>query len=223
MREQPRLWRRDPRPGALVIVFGVAAVAFFALVAALLLYRPFLAVDERFSAAVRGIDAPLVETVLSAGTHLGDFWVATALTLVTCGVLWWRQRRAEALLLLVTVGVGALLGNLVREVVERARPGLELARIPLPETYSLPSGHALATFLFFGIVAFVGLMEARRLPGRVVILALCIAAAGLVALSRVYLGVHYLGDVIASWILGSAWLTFMVGVYFALTNGEEPG
>ncbi len=216
------LWRRDPRPGLLVFAFALAALAFAALVAAVLLYHPFVAFDESFSAAIRALSTPVLDTVFVGITHLADFWSVTIATLVLGGYLLARKRRAEALLVVLTVSLGAVVGQVFRSLIERARPGLEYARIPLPDNYSLPSGHALASFLFFGILCFIVALEAKRPGVRLWTLAGCVTIAGLIAFSRVYLGVHYFGDVLASWILGSAWLTLCVAVYFAFTAPEQP-
>ena len=219
-RAQP--WDRDPRPGLLVLVFMFASLAFGALVAAVLLYHPFVAFDESLSAGIRALSTPTLDRLFVAVTHLADFWSVAAGTALLAGILFYRRRHAEALLVVLTVAGGALVGTVFRTMIERARPGLEYARVPLPDSYSLPSGHALASFLFFGILCFVVALEAKSAALRVWTLAGCVGVAGVIAISRVYLGVHYFGDILASWILGSAWLTLCVAVYFAFTSPQQP-
>jgi len=125
-------------------------------------------------------------------------------------VLWAKGRRAEALLVIVTVAVGVALGYGVKLAVQRVRPALEHARIAIPGTYAFPSGHALASMLYFGIVGFVVMLTERRLKLSALVIGACLAITVLVGLSRVYLGVHYLGDVVGAWLLGAAWLAIMV-------------
>ncbi len=216
------LWRRDPRPGLLVIAFGIAAAAFAALAAMVMLYHPFVAFDQRVSAAVRSLQTPALDSFFRAVTHVGDYWSTVPLTAALVLLLVLKKRPAEAFLVGFTVGVGAALGSLLRELFERARPALDLARIPTPDSYSFPSGHALGTFLLAGMVFFVVALEAKGAAKRGWVLLGCVVVAGLVALSRVYLGVHWVGDVIASWILGAAWMTLNAAAYFAFTKGERP-
>lgn len=221
-RKGGELWRRDPRPGALVIAFGIAIAAFAALVAAVLLYRPFVALDMRVSGAIRSIDWPWLEPFFRAVTHIGDGWVIAVTTALLAVVMFAKKRPAEAVLVGFTVGAGSAIGVVVRQLVVRVRPGLELARIPIPDTYAFPSGHALTTFLLAGMVFFVVALEARNAATRFRVLAGCVLVALLVAISRVYLGVHWFGDVLAAWILGSAWMTLCAAAYFAFTSGEKP-
>lgn len=215
-------WQRDPRPGMLVITFSLTLLTFFALVAAVVLYHPFVALDMRVSAAIRGIDYPWVDTFMRAITHVGDAAAITSLTLLIAAVLIMKKRPAQAVLVTASVGVGSLIGEIARIAVERLRPGIEYARISVPDSYSLPSGHALATFILAGMVFFVVALEARHASTRFWVFAACVVIPILVALSRVYLGVHWFGDVLASWVLGAAWLTLCAAVYFALTSGDEP-
>lgn len=205
-------WRRDPRAGVLVIVAGLGLAGFIALAAALLLAPAFMDADGVISAAIRGIDVPGIETFARAATAVGDFWPMAALTAVTAAVLWARGRRVEAVMLVVAVLGGALVGAGLKQVFMRLRPALDVARIPLPDSYSFPSGHALASFLYFGSLAFVALIDVKRLSRAVAIVAACTAAAFAIAFSRVYLGVHFLGDVVGAWLLGFAWLSAVLVV-----------
>lgn len=219
----PKLWRRDPRPGLLVIVFGFGAAGFALLLAMVLLYRPFVAFDERMSNAFASVDAPVLDALFRGANAIGDFWTMAALTTITAVVLALRKHRAEGTLLVATVSIGTLMGDVTKGLVERVRPGLETARIPLPDSYSFPSGHALASFLFFGTVAFIAFLHLGQVKAKFLVFAGCTAIAIGVALARVYLGVHWFGDVTASWLLGSAWMMVCFGAYFwAITLSDEP-
>jgi undecaprenyl-diphosphatase len=92
------------------------------------------------------------------------------------------------------------------------RPRPELAFLHL-ETYSFPSGHSTAATAAFGAVAFLLWPRAGTVRRRV---ALVVAAVGLICLvgfSRLYLGVHYLSDVLAGFALGAVWLSLCLFTY----------
>lgn len=203
-------WQRDPRSGVLVIMAGAGIVGFIAVAVAILLAPAFVRFDLAASEAIRGFEAPGLETFATWVTRVGDLWPMVILTALAGGLFWVRGRRTSAVTLVVTVLLGTVVGQVLKLAFQRVRPALEVARIPIPETYSFPSGHALTSLLFFGSLAFLVMLHERSLRRAVVEVALCIAAALAIAMARVYLGVHYLGDVVGSWLLGMGLLALMV-------------
>lgn len=209
-RPQSASWRRDPRAGALVLVAGLALAALAALVLAILVAPAFVSLDVRVSAAIRDLEVPALTTAARVATWVGSVGPMAALTAFTALVLTLRRRQAEALTVLAAVVGGTGIGQVTKLIVERARPAVEFARIQPLESYGFPSGHALTSFLFFGSLAFVVLIDEKRLGRSVAVVVACAFAALSIAMSRVHLGVHYLGDVVGGWLLGSAWLAVVV-------------
>lgn len=219
MRVRPvELWRRDPRPGTLALAFGVTSIGAAGLLSALLLYRPLVSIDLALSAVIRGADSPAADSFFMLVARLGDAGTVAALTLVAAMILVFKRRLPEALLLAFGVGGGSVLGAAARTFLERERPGAEVAKVLTGEGYGFPSGDALQVFLLLGIGAMIFALEARRLSYKVWVLALCALVSGLVAYAQVYLGVHWLGDVIAAWIFGASWMIFCFAGYFALLS-----
>jgi len=213
-------WRRDTRPGALVIVSGLAIAGFAALWAMLVFLPSLVAFDMATSAAIRSIANPATDSIAVAFTTFGGLTIMSALTLAVCAWFLWRDMRAEAVLLMSTMVFGTAVGEIIKPIAGRLRPALEYARIPQPTTFSFPSGHALGSFLFFGTLVFLVLtvQEGLRFRDKALISGVCVAMIVVVSLSRVYLGVHYLGDIFGSWLLGSAIMTATTGVYILKTS-----
>jgi undecaprenyl-diphosphatase len=153
---------------------------------------------------------------------VGDFWQLTVLTLAAAAVYAARGKRTSAAMLLVAVPLGAGVANLLKLVFMRARPAVE-ALIPMPETYSFPSSHAVSSFALFGALAFLAVLHRASLKRAAVSVALYAVAAACIGLSRVYLGVHYLGDVIGGWLVGAAWLALIVLVFARWGTGDGDG
>ncbi len=59
------------------------------------------------------------------------------------------------------------------------------------------------------------------LKSKAAVTVLCVLVALAISLSRVYLGVHYLGDVLGGWLLGGAVMTLTAGVYVSVTSGRS--
>lgn len=129
------------------------------------------------------------------------------LTLVTAGsalYLLLVRKRAAAVLLLVSVLGGMLLSTSLKLGFDRPRPDLVPHGMEV-FTASFPSGHALlsaVTYLTLGTL-LARLQPRRRL--KAFFLGVAVLIAGMVGVSRVYLGVHWPSDVLAGWCIGAAW------------------
>lgn len=119
--------------------------------------------------------------------------------------------------IIATVGGVAALCTLTKLLVARARPPIAIQET-LETDYSFPSGHVTATAALFGVLALLVGLGRSQLVKR-----LCLAAAAIVvlavALSRLYLGVHWLTDVAAAALLGSAAATIGAPVVLRMLIG----
>ncbi|OBG58140.1 phosphatase PAP2 family protein [Mycobacterium sp. E3339] len=124
----------------------------------------------------------------------------------------WRP----VLLALVGGGVVPLVLFIAKALVGRKRPPLPFALVDA-DGYSFPSGHATGTAAIMVISAW---MLTRwlilRWAGRVIVWTVAIGSAFLIGFSRVYLGVHYVSDVLSGWMLGLAWAgtVILVGTWW---------
>lgn len=152
--------------------------------------------DRRGVEWLSGLDWPVVTPVMKGITYAG----AHGLVFLAIGVVAAiRLRRPLVAIVIVAANeVSSLSDSALKSVIGRERPPLAdpkvHALIPLPPDPSMPSGHAMMAFS--GAVILAAVLPRWRWP----VLAL---AAG-VALSRVYLGVHYPSDVVAGALLGAA-------------------
>jgi membrane-associated phospholipid phosphatase len=146
-----------------------------------------------------------------AATLFGEAAVQTVLGLVVVGLLLLWGKRAYAALVAGTLTSGLLIQTFIKLVIARPRPPISLMVIAQPSSYSYPSGHALSSALFLGVVAFIAVSEERHRTAKVLTVAAAALGALMVGVSRVYLGVHWLSDVLASWDLAVALLALWIG------------
>ncbi|MDQ2989833.1 MAG: phosphatase PAP2 family protein [Pseudomonadota bacterium] len=114
--------------------------------------------------------------------------------------------------LIATIAVvpgGMLLNVLLKYVFHRARPSFDDPLLTLP-TYSFPSGHTANAALLYGLVACWLVMHYRGFGARVAIVAGAVLMVALVGTSRMYLGVHYLSDVLAASAEAVCWLAICI-------------
>jgi undecaprenyl-diphosphatase len=164
--------------------------------------------DERLLRFFYGAEGGALTWIAAAFTVLGEGWVVLALLPLLAS----RRLRAPTLALTVVLAVTAAVVAALKSVVQRVRPchvvpGVECLWGRAPTDFSFPSGHAAGSFAFAAFVGAVVFYSAEVKMRQTTKVALCCAAlltATCIALSRVYLGVHFPGDVAAGSCLGAA-------------------
>ena len=105
-------------------------------------------------------------------------------------------------------------------------PPLALAVPPFETSPSFPSGHTLNATVVLGVAAYLVMLGRRHLRSRLLVGSLVVVFVLAMGLSRVWLGHHWLTDVIAGWLVGLAWLgTVVTGhrVKVTLDRAEREG
>ena len=147
--------------------------------------------------------------VMRLATDLGAAGVLVPLVLAA-GLAWrWRHRSWRHLGLLAGAAAGAWVVQVaVKQLVERPRPPAGLA-LSHATGFAFPSGHATDAAAVYGMLALLLTRSGQR-PARAATWAVALGLVALVGLSRLYLGLHWLSDVVAGISLGGAWLLAMV-------------
>lgn len=184
--------------------------------------RAIVRYDPQISALVRAFRGAALTRVFYTATLFADPYAFVPLTLVVVILLVMWARRREALLFVSTIASGYGLGFIINAVMGRSRPPVEFALIRQPTTFSFPSGHALASMLFVVMVGLIVTREHHSSRTRVSVLSVGTLAVGAIGLSRVYLGVHWPSDVLASWLLGLGWCTLAWGGFLMLGRYGKP-
>lgn len=114
---------------------------------------------------------------------------------------------------LLTVGLvvpgGLALNWLLKQAYQRARPTFEEPLLIL-NTYSFPSAHTAGAVLFYGVLASFLISRLKNMPAKIGCVFAAVLLAALVGFSRIYLGVHYLSDVLAAASASMAWLALVL-------------
>jgi membrane-associated phospholipid phosphatase len=142
-------------------------------------------------------------------TFVGSPPVALAIAAVVCVVLYRRGRLVEAALLPLVLGGAELLNLILKLSFHRARPEVAFVHI---DTYSFPSGHAMISTAAYGAFAYLAWGPLGTTPRRLILVAGTMLLVGLISFSRLYLGVHYLSDVLAGIAGGAFWLAVSIAL-----------
>jgi undecaprenyl-diphosphatase len=177
---------------------------------------------------ISGLDKPVLEAAIGLRSPTLDLWV-TAFTnlgrtlpmVLIAGILtlalFLRYRRRTVWVLMVVAAAGSISFTLVgKALVGRSRPQLEYAVPPFEESFSFPSGHTLNSVVVAGMLAYlVCALSARRWLRVMAVVTAALWGLGM-GLSRVYLGHHWLTDVMFAWLLGLGWLALLITVHRVL-------
>lgn len=154
---------------------------------------------------------PGLDTAAVVVTDLGSPVATIALALLVAALLAWRARSLRpAVILIGTVGAAAATSTVLKVLIARERPPAAL-RLVTETDYSFPSGHVTGTAALLGITAVV-LTVGRSRSVRAAAAVIVVAAVSVVALTRLYLGVHWLTDVIAGALLAATFVTIGAAV-----------
>jgi undecaprenyl-diphosphatase len=141
--------------------------------------------------------------------------VVLGLALTTAIYLRHRSRTVWVLMLVAAAGSVSL--TLVgKGVMGRIRPALDFAVPPFEESFSFPSGHALNSTVVAGMLAYLVCWLAHSRWVKVTAVAAAVLWAAAMGLSRVFLGHHWLTDVIFAWLFGLGWLALLITVHRVL-------
>ena len=150
-------------------------------------------------------------TITNAGGPGGEAVVVVIVAIALAITRRWRW----LIYLGVTTGGGALLNEALKRYFARARPDVaEMLR--RAHGYSFPSGHAMGAMVVFGALAYLALRAVPTWSGKAAALAFANAMIVSVALSRVYLGVHWVSDVGAGITAGAVWVAATTSAYETL-------
>lgn len=151
-----------------------------------------------------------LDLFLRLATHLGDSRLFLILIpLISLG-LWRICSRYIALAFCVCAVGSAFTCEGIKHLVQRPRPDMSLARVEkLPSSPSFPSGHTMVSTTVFGSLAVLGTFLTRRKTIRLFLTAVGIFIPILVGLTRMYLGVHYLSDVLGGWLGGCVFVIIL--------------
>jgi undecaprenyl-diphosphatase len=188
--------------GALLI--AAAALFVFGWLAEEMLEGDTRQFDEFVRTAIHQLATPGLTRLMQVFSFLGSAAAVTAMCLAAvCVSLYYRRTQTAAMLSITMLGVAAL-NVALKLAFHRSRPIAFFGSTP--STYSFPSGHALGSFCFYGMLAAI---LAARARGRGAKFGIWMAAAlliGMIGFSRIYLGVHYPSDVIAGYCAAAVWL-----------------
>jgi membrane protein DedA with SNARE-associated domain/membrane-associated phospholipid phosphatase len=209
-RRPNRLWKRfgravapsNPRSVLIVVFAAVAVTALIALIdmaIGIFASGAFMNVDLSVNKLMRELRNAPADDLMIAITMLGDWPVMTALAAATIGWLFLRRSWRAGLAVLIAVVTARVFVLVLKMGIQQARP-IEL--YPDATSYAFPSGHTAIATVTLGVLAVLVSYSMGRW-GRSLVFAICGIFVVAIAYSRLYLGVHWVSDVLGGFLFGA--------------------
>ncbi|MGE3830831.1 MAG: bifunctional DedA family/phosphatase PAP2 family protein [Parvibaculaceae bacterium] len=205
-----RIWKRfgavisPEHPGSLsIIVFAALAVtaliAFLHLMSRVFGHGTLADMDLSIYNMMQDLRNAPADEIMTSITMMGDGVVMIAVALVMFVWLLWRRAYQAALSVFVAVLAARIFVPLMKEWLQRPRP-VELTG--LSEAFSFPSGHTTFATVTLGVLAVLA-SHGLKSWGKAVVFATAGIAVVAIAYSRIYLGVHWMSDVLGGFLFGA--------------------
>jgi len=191
------------------ILVAVFIFLFYRIIDSFMDQRALVQSDLRIINLVQIFRSPPLNNLMLFFTYLAK-WEVVLFGVAIIGVVlfllkYWRY----LIVLIISVTGGEFFVWLVKNIIDRPRPPLVNALAP-EGGYSFPSGHSFVALSFYGLLAYFLFRAVRNRLLKILIIILSSGLIMAIGLSRIYLGVHWPSDVLASYASGAAWLAVLI-------------
>jgi undecaprenyl-diphosphatase len=183
--------------------------------------------DKPTLASMEQLRSPGLDSFVTGFTNIGGGIGMPILASILTAWLIWASRTWRPLILIGgAAAVSTTATTLGKRLIGRNRPDHADAVPPYEDSPSFPSGHTLNTTVVIGLVVYLACLQVKRTIARVGLIAAGVIFIGAMGMSRVYLGHHWMTDVIMGWVLGLAWIGIVIlahRFFHALRHREHAG
>lgn len=200
------------------VLAGALWFLFCGIVQDLMVSGPLVTSDARMAAFLETLRSPGMNQIMVFLTDLGSWQVVTAGASAFGALLFLRMQSWWGFALVAAMIGEQALSQGLKHLFHRLRPDFSTWLVTASGG-SFPSGHTLAGATFYGFVACYVICQTRNWTMRVLIAVTAVALILGIAVSRVYLGVHWPSDALGALALGPAWLAT---VFLVFNSGRLP-
>ena len=173
--------------------------------------------DSNIYNLISFIKSNFMDIVFRAITKFGDEEVLILIAIVC--LIFIKNRRIGGSIAINLASIG-LINHILKEIIQRPRPPIEF-RMVEESSFSFPSGHAMASMAFYGLMMYYIYNYLKNEKLKNIICTILSILILLVGVSRIYLGVHYASDVIAGFLLSIIYLVLYITFILKLIGIKE--
>lgn len=153
---------------------------------------------------------PFLTNIMKCITSLGNVTGVVVFLMIVFLILYLLKKRKYIFPILISSVLGEIFVFIIKLIAQRERPSIENALIT-EKDFSFPSGHTMIAMTVYGLIFYFLVKSSKEKWQKILLSILGVVLVGLIGFSRLYLGVHWPTDVLASYLLGSGWVCFVIG------------
>jgi len=205
-----------------ILVFATMTLTLAEISEDVIKHEPLTVADTQLSTWLHAHGSPFLTSVMFVATSFGSTVTVTCISVALGLYLLWRRRFFWFTALVSCVVGGMLLNRFLKYAFHRPRPHFDDPLLTLT-SYSFPSGHTMMATVLYGVVAAYLLARTPDWRRRVLIIFAASLLIALVGFSRIYLGAHYLSDVLGAMAEGLAWLALCMTLVYSVWRRRRLG
>lgn len=186
----------------------------FIMLSVIASFISYFKLDLVITQTFQSIHSQLFDYLMWFISTVGNQPMMVVIVAVTGLLLYLFKLRIEAVVCTLSTAGSALVGAIVKILVNRPRPSASLVHVSLHlSDKSFPSGHVLVFTVFFGYLFYLLFNKPKRQTKINLLLILFSFLIAAIGISRIYLGAHWASDVLGGYLLGILWLMFTIRLY----------
>jgi undecaprenyl-diphosphatase len=196
------------------VIGGLICLAALVVLSVMAHSAAYFPIDLTVTRALQRLQSPVLDRLALSVNWLGFAPQIMIVLGLICLGLFAAGQRWEAVVMLLAGGLEAGLATLVKLLVQRPRPDVSGVHVYQPlGDFTFPSGHTFSYMMVFGLLAYFCYVRMRASWLRTLVVAALIGLVAAVGPVRIYLGEHWLSDVIGGYLLGGLGLLIIVRFY----------
>ncbi|MGG1554545.1 phosphatase PAP2 family protein [Paenibacillus ferrarius] len=199
-------------PFIFALAFSLICAIGFGLIGLIISDEKITNFDQTVISFIQSFEHPTITRIMKVFTFIGGGVPVGIITVISVLFLYKVLNHRMELVLLIGVTIGsAMINTVLKEIYHRSRPVIH--RIIEETGFSYPSGHSMAAFSLYGVLAFLLWRHIKTSLGRTLLIIISSLMILLIGVSRIYLGVHYPTDVLGGFLASGSWLTIAIWFY----------
>lgn len=204
------MMKSKSKKNKIILAILLVCLILIVILSTLIALQQELKIDRiAYNILVEKLRSPTLTTFMKIMTSFSNTLTIIILAIIiTLVILLVGKNKKMAMLIpgnLVTI---TIINQILKFIFQRERPnGYRLIEM---SGYSFPSGHAMVSMAFYGLLMYIVYRIIKNKPVKIVLITLDVIIIALIGISRIYLGVHYFSDVITGYSISIIYLYFVI-------------